>query len=141
MKHFLTILCVFALLHSYGQNEWKLVNEKDGVSFYQKTVECADVQENFFQNSVLLKIENSNKKAVRVTWQNHTFYNGECADCESLKHINIGGKDSKEGDCNIYSAQNQLRIFHSWTKKDNEVVLDDFKVNVIAIETIKNSEL
>ncbi len=115
------------------KQEWQLLQSTQGVNFYIQEVECRDIQENFFQNSVLLKIENTLNNKVDIEWITKAFYDGKCADCDLIQKLSIDKNKSIEGNCDIFSEHNNLRIFRSFLNRENQITLDHVKVEVLSI--------
>lgn len=140
LKWLFLVAISFFGLSVHAQNElkqakedWQLLQSTQGLKFYIQEVECRDVQENFFQNSVLLKIENTTNSKAEIEWITKAFYDGRCADCDLIQKATINKNESIEGNCDIYSEYNNLRIFKSFLKKENQITLDHIKVEVISI--------
>ncbi len=128
----LFILVSFAFVGtSYSQEvefkrsgNWEFLYEIDGVNFYYNVSACNDEANGFFREHVLLKLENTNDKAVVVEWDVEMYYHGECFNCgekmtaEHHRMIEIAANSTVEGRCFTYGDKT-LSIFSRFLNYDN----------------------
>ena len=97
-------------------NNWEVYYEDTQlkISFYQ--IQC-DLDNQFNQEFVVLKIENLTSNTLLVQWDSKIWFDESCINCkqdspEFRKEIRVESKKIMEGNC---SEHNTLRIFSRFT--------------------------
>lgn len=149
------ILSFFAINFSFAQSElitesvkvieqstseWQTYYSDPSLTIEYKYASC-DPKYGYDNQSILLRVFNSQDEKVKVSWQMHRYYDGKCNTCnypeEYLYEVYIGPNETIEGDCSIYSKY-QLKIFSKFDdenykkgKKLTSFKLDSLQINQI----------
>ena len=118
-----TILIAFFSLftfNSMGSNptEWTTYYESNDITITFTYLNC-EYLEQFNQEYLILRIENTSNKDITIDWQEQLWYDNKCMNCEHdspefRKEITVKSGTTISGDCTTY---NNLRIFSKFTEK------------------------
>ena len=117
-KNFLiiTIFLSSILGTSKAGNNWEVYYEDTQLKISFCQIQC-DLDNQFNQEFVVLKIENLTSNTLLVQWDSKIWFDESCINCEQdspefRKEIRIESKKIMEGNC---SEHNALRIFSRFT--------------------------
>ena len=99
-------------------NNWEVYYEDAKIKISYQKQEC-NLNNQFDQEFVFLKIENLSSQAVILKWDEKIWYEESCINCEQdspefRKVISIESGGILEGNCKEHNA---LRIFSKFTEK------------------------
>ena len=97
-------------------NNWEVYYEDTQLKISFCQIQC-DLDNQFNQEFVVLKIENLTSNTLLVQWDSKIWFDESCINCEQdspefRKEIRIESKKIMEGNC---SEHNALRIFSRFT--------------------------
>lgn len=141
MKIIFSLLLFFSFTLSFSQSNsnWVLFHVENGIEFYQKEADCQP--ENIpNQIGIIIKIVNTNKQAVNITWDLRLWYDNKevtanIADKENQLTAYIPKNDTIEGNCS--EPFGNLYILKKFTTFTNGANLTDFKFDNIRISVQK----
>lgn len=117
-KNFLiiTIFLSSILGTAKAGNNWEVYYEDTQLKISFCQIQC-DLDNQFNQEFVVLKIENLTSNTLLVQWDSKIWFDESCINCEQdspefRKEIRIESKKIMEGNC---SEHNALRIFSRFT--------------------------
>tara|TARA_B110000116_G_scaffold31901_1_gene24091 strand:- start:350 stop:802 length:453 start_codon:yes stop_codon:yes gene_type:complete len=117
-KNFLiiTIFLSSILGTAKAGNSWEVYYEDTQLKISFCQIQC-DLDNQFNQEFVVLKIENLTSNTLLVQWDSKIWFDESCINCEQdspefRKEIRIESKKIMEGNC---SEHNALRIFSRFT--------------------------
>jgi len=117
-KNFLiiTIFLSSILGTAKAGNNWEVYYEDTQLKISFCQIQC-DLDNQFNQEFVVLKIENLTSNILLVQWDSKIWFDESCINCEQdspefRKEIRIESKKIMEGNC---SEHNALRIFSRFT--------------------------
>ena len=117
-KNFLiiTIFLSSILGTSKAGNNWEVYYEDTQLKISFCQIQC-DLDNQFNQEFVVLKIENLTSNTLLVQWDSKIWFDESCINCEQdspefRKEIRVESKKIMEGNC---SEHNTLRIFSRFT--------------------------
>ena len=122
-------------------NNWEVYYEDAKIKISYQKQEC-NLNNQFDQEFVFLKIENLSSQAVILKWDEKIWYEESCINCEQdspefRKITRVEKGKTLEGSC---SENNALRIFSKFTEKledmpgvDKIVKLTKFELNNLTI--------
>ena len=98
-------------------NNWEVYYEDTQLKISFCQIQC-DLDNQFNQEFVVLKIENLTSNTLLVQWDSKIWFDESCINCEQdrpefRKEIRIESKKMLEGNC---STHNALRIFSKFTE-------------------------
>ncbi len=92
-KHIISILMLVLSFNSFSQstnlklqdlsNDWKLLHEESGIQFFVKTQECSFPGNKLPFVYSILKIENTNAEAKKVTYNYVHYFEEGCDGCDA----------------------------------------------------------
>jgi len=106
-------------LESSTPNNWTSYYSDNEVKIEYQYTDCQYL-ESFNQEFVILKITNLTNKQINISWNNESWYDKKCINCnddkdgESFNEVLINANQVVVGDC---STQNSLRIFSKFCDK------------------------
>jgi len=117
-KNFLiiTIFLSSILGTAKAGNNWEVYYEDTQLKISFCQIQC-DLDNQFNQEFVVLKIENLTSNTLLVQWDSKIWFDESCINCEQdspefRKEIRVESKKIMEGNC---SEHNTLRIFSRFT--------------------------
>ncbi len=121
LTNFLLIIsiCLSSVLASgMNKNNWEIYYEDTKVKISYQKQDC-DLNNQFDQEFVFLKIENLSSQSVTLQWDEKIWFDESCINCEQdspefRKVISIESGGILEGNCKEHNA---LRIFSKFTEK------------------------
>ena len=121
LTNFLLIIsiCLSSVLASgMNKNNWEIYYEDTKVKISYQKQDC-DLNNQFDQEFVFLKIENLSSQSVTLQWDEKIWFDESCINCEQdrpefRKVISIESGGILEGNCKKHNA---LRIFSKFTEK------------------------
>ena len=121
LTNFLLIISIFSssvLASGMNKNNWEIYYEDTKVKISYQKQDC-DLNNQFDQEFVFLKIENLSSQSVRLQWDKKIWFDESCINCEQdspefRKVISIESGGILEGNCKEHNA---LRIFSKFTEK------------------------
>ncbi len=145
LTNFLLIIsiCLSSVLASgMNKNNWEIYYEDTKVKISYQKEDC-DLNNQFDQEFVFLKIENLSSQSVTLQWDEKIWFDESCINCEQdspefRKVISIESGGILEGNCKEHNA---LRIFSKFTEKledmpgvDKIIKLTKFELKNIKID-------
>ena len=145
LTNFLLIIsiCLSSVLASgMNKNNWEIYYEDTKVKISYQKQDC-DLNNQFDQEFVFLKIENLSSQSVTLQWDEKIWLDESCINCEQdspefRKVISIESGGILEGNCKEHNA---LRIFSKFTEKledmpgvDKIIKLTKFELKNIKID-------
>lgn len=145
LTNFLLIIsiCLSSVLASgMNKNNWEIYYEDTKVKISYQKQDC-DLNNQFDQEFVFLKIENLSSQSVTLQWDEKIWFDESCINCEQdspefRKVISIESGGILEGNCKEHNA---LRIFSKFTEKledmpgvDKIIKLTKFELKNIKID-------
>ena len=113
------VLLINTDLNSATPNNWTSYYSDNEVKIEYQYTDCQFL-ESFNQEFVIFKITNLTNKQVNVSWNNESWYDKKCINCnddkdgESFNEVSINPNQIVIGDC---YTQNSLRIFSKFSDK------------------------
>ncbi len=125
MKKLIILLSVIVLGYTAQSQTsgWTLHSSEKGISFYSKTAECHIVKEGLHQEMMLLKLVNTMKNDVTISfnvqiWSDKIHMNKESMD-EYYYSIPLKAGESMEGKCEqLMNSPYQLELFVRFLNMD-----------------------
>lgn len=113
----------------------------DALTIDYQVVEC-DPEIGFDSEYVLFRLTNLTEDELRIDWHSIKEFNSVCITCdrkdEYTASIFVRPNQVKEGDCSIYSKENQLKFFSKFTDENAKLKdeLTSFKLQDLVITRI-----
>lgn len=118
-------------------NEWTLYHSESGVNFYYKHINCDDPANGLYQESIVIRIENTNNKSVDVSFNSKLWYDGamtqDGTNPENEVNLQIAANDDIFGECGQHGV-NELKIFIGFTDKEDVSRLTSFALTNITVK-------
>lgn len=112
-----------------NSDEWQLYTSENGVDIFMKKQACDDVANGVFLEYVLIKVTNTNDRAIEVSWIPHPYHDNKPAfdsnsDEERTATFVIAAGESVEGDC----GDQHLSEYKRFTRKTDMRELTDLEL-------------
>lgn len=140
MKNLLFSVFIFLGISAVSQDnqDWILYQSIGGVNVYYQEVNC-NAKDIPSQVAYILKVENTNQGAVRVTWETVVWYNYEkqvtgVSEGENVFAFNLQGNASEVGSCEVPFGG--LYIFKDFITYVSPTKLTKFELTNIKVENI-----
>lgn len=138
----LTFIC-FVLVSFYAKSQsatniWKDYYKDSQLAILSTTTNCVLPSEGIYEENVYLSLSNLSSKTITVSYDVEKVYNGKCYNCAANSpefHYTFQLKPYQtiKGTCALEKIP-QLQILSRFTKLDNPLRLDGFKLKNISIQ-------
>lgn len=127
----LGILIMIPLLAHGQPDDWKLETAKDGVNIYSKISDCSDPANGTFREYLLLKVVNTNRHEVTVTFDRWAWFDGKCHNCDKATEeyrtsLHLESGSEVRGTCE--SKDKNLKVFSRMQDMPHVAQLTRFEV-------------
>ncbi len=149
----LTVLMTLLIVNSFSSikvheiEPWKNknyqpLNSKDGIEFYYKFAECDIAETGSNLEEVILKVTNTTKNDLQISWDEERWYDETCYGCKENdkdNHFTVTLKagESKEGSCETRDANTGLVIFSKYLNKPNTALFNKINIKNITSNILK----